>query len=68
MGIEHNGAYFGIGSRIKDFPVSIPLDCPEEKTMELANTPTPLKALDSDCEATPCARRDYKTPPWRSDG
>jgi NTE family protein len=44
-GTEHNGAYWGIRSHIKDFSAAIPLSCPEDRTTELAETPTRLKGL-----------------------
>ena len=47
LGTDHNGAYWGIRSHLKDFPVSIALDCPEPRTHELAETPTRLQSLPS---------------------
>lgn len=44
---EHDGAYWGIRTHLKDYPKPGSLDCPPEKTLELASTPTRLKALDS---------------------
>jgi NTE family protein len=45
IGTEHNGAYWGIRSHIKDFSASIPLNCPDDRTTALAETPTRLKGL-----------------------
>ena len=47
-GIEHKGAYWGIRSHVKDYSASIPLDCPDERTTALAETPTRLKGLPSE--------------------
>ena len=44
---EHDGAYWGIRTLLRDFPKPGNLDCPPDKTLELASTPTRLKALDS---------------------
>jgi NTE family protein len=44
---EHDGAYWGIRTHLSDYPKSGSLDCPPEKAVELANTPTRLKALES---------------------
>ena len=44
---EHDGAYWGIRTFLRDFPKPGNLDCPPDKTLELASTPTRLKALDS---------------------
>jgi NTE family protein len=43
---EHNGAYWGINSHAADYGLSDVLPCPEERTVELAETPTRLKRLD----------------------
>lgn len=45
-GTEHDGAYWGIRTALSDYPKPGTLSCPPEKTLELANTPTRLKALD----------------------
>jgi NTE family protein len=42
---QRKGTYWGIRSRIQDYGVSEELSCPEERTCELANTPTRLKRL-----------------------
>ncbi|NOS70842.1 MAG: patatin-like phospholipase family protein [Verrucomicrobia bacterium] len=42
----HDGTYWGIRSHVGDYPVQDPLPCPEDRTMELANTPTRLKRLE----------------------
>ena len=42
----HDGAYFGIRSHVKDYHLPDSIDCPIERTLELAQTPTRLKALD----------------------
>jgi NTE family protein len=47
LGTDHNGAFWGIRSHLKDFPASITLDCPEPQTQELAETPTRLQSLTS---------------------
>jgi NTE family protein len=39
------GTYWGIRTDIADYDVSNPLDCPHATTIELANTPTRLKAM-----------------------
>lgn len=44
-GLDHNGAYWGIRSHLKDFSTVIPLNCPEDRATELAETPTRLKGL-----------------------
>jgi NTE family protein len=44
-GTDHNGAYWGIRSHVRDFSAPIPLSCPEDRTTELAETPTRLKGL-----------------------
>ena len=40
------GTYWGIRTNISDYNLATAMDCPFEKTMLLANTPTRLKALD----------------------
>jgi NTE family protein len=40
------GAYWGIRTNIKDYQLSDVLDCPLERTLALAETPTRLKRLD----------------------
>jgi NTE family protein len=42
---ERGGAYWGIRTNILDYHVDQPLQCPWEKTLALARTPTRLKAL-----------------------
>ena len=42
---QRTGTYWGIRSQMKDYAVPGALPCPEERTMELANTPTRLKRL-----------------------
>ncbi|MCA9420129.1 MAG: hypothetical protein KC592_03860, partial [Nitrospira sp.] len=44
---ERQGAYWGIRTDITHYGLSDALSCPLRKTMELANVPTRLKALDS---------------------
>lgn len=39
------GAYWGIGTDIANYAVADPLDCPVAATMDLASTPTRLKAM-----------------------
>jgi NTE family protein len=40
------GAYWGIRTHIQDYKLADALDCPFERTMQLAETPTRLKRLD----------------------
>jgi NTE family protein len=40
------GAYWGIRTDIADYELADPLDCPHDRTMALAETPTRLKRLD----------------------
>jgi NTE family protein len=40
------GAYWGIRTNIRDYALPDALDCPFERTMELAETPTRLKRMD----------------------
>jgi NTE family protein len=40
-----SGAYWGIRTDISRYQVSEPLDAPQEKTIEIANTPTRLKRM-----------------------
>jgi NTE family protein len=44
---ERAGTYWGIRTDIADYGLADPLDCPFEKTLELANTPTRLKRMDN---------------------
>jgi NTE family protein len=39
------GAYWGIRTNIADYKLSDPLDCPHDRTLALAETPTRLKRL-----------------------
>jgi NTE family protein len=41
------GAYWGIRTDIEKYELADPLPCPQERTMELAETPTRLKRLDA---------------------
>lgn len=43
---DHDGAYWGIRTHLADYPKPGTLDCPTQKVLELASTPTRLKALD----------------------
>jgi len=45
-GTDHDGTYWGIRSHIKDYFPAISLNCPEDRAMELAATPTRLKRLE----------------------
>ena len=45
--VTRQGAYWGVRSDIKKYALEDALDCPEEKTLELANTPTRMKRLDA---------------------
>jgi NTE family protein len=47
-GPEHDGAYWGIRSDLKNYPLGIGLTCPNARTEELATTPTRLERMDSD--------------------
>jgi NTE family protein len=44
-GEEHDGTYWGIRSHLNDYPVTTSLACPQERTEELAATPTRLRAM-----------------------
>jgi NTE family protein len=44
------GAYWGIQSHIADYQLPQTLPCPEDRTLQLANTPTRLKAMGSDLQ------------------
>jgi NTE family protein len=46
--VHRRGAYWGIRTDIADYGLADALDCPVERTMELARTPTRLKRLDDD--------------------
>lgn len=43
---EHDGTYWGIRSHVADFNVPNPLNCPEDRVLELAKTPTRLKRME----------------------
>lgn len=43
---EHDGTYWGIRSHVNDYPIQDRLPCPEDRTLELAETPTRLKRLE----------------------
>jgi NTE family protein len=46
--VTRQGAYWGIRTDIADYRLAdLPLDCPFEKTIRLAQVPTRLKALDA---------------------
>lgn len=44
---DHDGAYWGIRTDIGDYQLPDSLFCPHDRTMQLAGTPTRLKAMDS---------------------
>lgn len=44
---ERQGAYWRMRGHIREYPVADALDCPHERTLELARTPTRLKAMHS---------------------
>jgi NTE family protein len=44
------GAYWGIRTNIADYKLADPLDCPHDRTMALAETPTRLKRLDDNVQ------------------
>ena len=43
---SREGAYWGIRTNIADYHLADPLDCPFDRTMALAQTPTRLKRLE----------------------
>jgi len=43
--LEHDGAYWGIGSHLANYPVQSRLECPARQTEALADIPTRLKQL-----------------------
>jgi NTE family protein len=43
---DRSGAYWGIRTNIKDYGLGDALDCPVDRTLDLAETPTRLKRLD----------------------
>ena len=45
---QHDGAYWGIWTDIRNYPIQNALPCPLERTTELAETPTRLKRLEPD--------------------
>ena len=45
MGLR-KGSYWGIRTDIKNYQLADALDCPHDRTLVLANTPTRLKKLD----------------------
>ncbi len=45
--VTREGSYWGIRSDIRKYGLDDALDCPEKKTLELANTPTRMKRLDA---------------------
>jgi NTE family protein len=47
---ERKGAYWGIRTNIADYQLADPLDCPHDRTMALAETPTRLKRLDENVQ------------------
>jgi NTE family protein len=64
---QRQGAYWGIRTNIRDYQLPTALDCPFDRTTELANTPTRLQRMDDDrqerlvrgarCRAAPPRRR-----------
>lgn len=46
---ERQGAYWGIRTNVKDYQVAA-LDCPFDRTTELANTPTRLKRMEDELQ------------------
>ena len=44
------GAYWGIRTNIADYKLADPLNCPHDRTLALAETPTRLKRLDDDLQ------------------
>lgn len=47
---ERTGAYWGIRTNIKDYALPTALDCPFERTLELANTPTRLQRMEDELQ------------------
>ncbi len=45
---DHDGTYWGVRSHVMDYSAPIGLACSEDRTLELANTPTRLKRLEPD--------------------
>jgi NTE family protein len=45
---ERRGTYWGVRTNVADYDLPSALPCPLERTLELAATPTRLKALDDD--------------------
>jgi NTE family protein len=43
---DHDGTYWSIRSHVMDYGVPDSIPCPEDRTLELAQTPTRLKRLD----------------------
>ncbi len=75
----HDGAYWGIRSKVNAYPARDPsLPCPEDRTLELAKTPTRLKRLEPEyqnrlinwgyaiCDAA--IRSHYKPAPAQAKG
>lgn len=44
---DHNGTYWGIRTNIADYQLADSLPCPLPRTLELAETPTRLKRMDT---------------------
>lgn len=47
---QRQGAYWGIRTNIADYELANPLDCPFEKTVQLAEVPTRLKRLEGEVQ------------------
>jgi len=47
---QRDGAYWSVWTDIRDFKLVDALDCPFEKSRELANTPTRLKGMESELQ------------------
>ncbi len=43
---RHDGTYWGIRSHVKDYRLATAIECPEDRTLALAQMPTRLKRLD----------------------
>ena len=48
--VHRKGAYWGIRTDIKEYGLGDALDCPFERTLALAETPTRLKRMDDDLQ------------------
>lgn len=47
---ERTGTYWGIRTHVADYQLADPLDCPPDRTLQLAEVPTRLQALGDDVQ------------------